>query len=323
MRNSLFKIIQIVSFDFFFQLKKKNNLLIFLFHGINDKKNKYYPTIPIEVFDKTCEFISRNFNVINLSELSSYYSKTNKPAVVLSFDDGLYDVIEFAWPVLKKYGLKFNVNIDTEILETKLPQDFIRVFDALNQTEKKEYNNSKYFDKPVVIDGINSYKTEFEFAKKLSLLKSNDRREFANNVIEQLCGSNIVFTKVLSKDDVFTLFNNGAEIGSHSHSHANLTKITPKEVKFELVKSRRILSEIIDKNVEILAYPNGYANMQVEQIAYDAGYKYFLLLGDRRNKIEPHPQNSFHRFNLHHQSFEENIANIHGFHAILNRIIQK
>ncbi len=129
MRKLLFKLIYIFSLRFFIQRKSKNRLYILMFHQINNNNRTFYQAIPSVVFEKICWFVNKYFCVINISEIEEHFKNTNKPAVIISFDDGHYDIIQNALPALKKYNLKFNVNIDTEILETKKPQDFVRVYD--------------------------------------------------------------------------------------------------------------------------------------------------------------------------------------------------
>ena len=77
---------------------------------------------------------SGNYAVIHLSGIDAHFSKSNKPAAIISFDDGHYDILENAYPVLSSLKMPFNINIDTEILETGKAQDYVRVYDILNHT---------------------------------------------------------------------------------------------------------------------------------------------------------------------------------------------
>jgi poly-beta-1,6-N-acetyl-D-glucosamine N-deacetylase len=76
------------------------------------------------------------------------------------------------------------------------------------------------------------------------------------------------------------------DLQSHALSHRDLTKITPKDLSFELSQSKRLLGECMKKNSEtktkiklarFIAYPFGAVNAVVEQNAkrlYSAGFAY-------------------------------------------------
>ena len=85
-----------------------------MFHQVNDKKTTFYPSMSVSAFKDLCYFIKKHYSVINLSDIDAHFSKTNKPAAVFSFDDGHYDIVEYALPILSEFGLPFNINIDTD-----------------------------------------------------------------------------------------------------------------------------------------------------------------------------------------------------------------
>jgi peptidoglycan/xylan/chitin deacetylase (PgdA/CDA1 family) len=66
----------------------------------------------------------------------------------------------------------------------------------------------------------------------------------------------------------------GIEIGSHSHSHAQLDLITQEEAWDELSRSRGLLEDHLGLAVPGLAYPFGYWNRHVRGMLTKAGYSY-------------------------------------------------
>lgn len=67
----------------------------------------------------------------------------------------------------------------------------------------------------------------------------------------------------------------GWEIGSHTMSHPRLAKLPIPEVKEEMSKSRRIISEFLDEIPDTFAYPygNGEDVMEIRECAKEAGYR--------------------------------------------------
>ena len=50
---------------------------------------------------------------------------------------------------------------------------------------------------------------------------------------------------------------NGIQFGAHTHSHPILTEITPSEVEKEIIRSRQLLEEKLEKQPSHFAYPLG------------------------------------------------------------------
>lgn len=61
-------------------------------------------------------------------------------------------------------------------------------------------------------------------------------------------------------------------VGSHGFCHRHLTRLSPEEVRFELLESKKMLEEITNKKIDLLAYPFGDCDEQVEKISEQCGY---------------------------------------------------
>lgn len=62
-------------------------------------------------------------------------------------------------------------------------------------------------------------------------------------------------------------------IGSHSHRHAILTRLSDDELVDNLGRSRRLLEDLSGGDVRTLAYPNGDHDARVEAATAGAGYE--------------------------------------------------
>ena len=321
LRKTFFKLFRIINMNYFFQRSKFAQLYILMFHRINDNNFNFYPAIPNHAFEQICGFFSKRFEVIYFSEIDDYFKKTRKSAAVITFDDGYYDILENAYPILVKYKLKFNINIVTESIETGLPNDNIIVYDVLNSTEKKEYINNEILPEPIKISIDKSFpaKTEAGFARLFQRLNKKQRRLISNDVINKLANTSTKFSPMLSSEDIIYLNKEGAEIGSHTHSHSILANIDISEIEFELTHSKKVLEDLCGTDINIIAFPQGKYNKAVIQKSFDSGYKYLLLADDRKNIIIDTKDNIYHRIGLYHKTLDENLAKIFGFHqAIYN-----
>ena len=67
----------------------------------------------------------------------------------------------------------------------------------------------------------------------------------------------------LSKNDILDLYNKGTKIGSHSHTHCDLTKLDSLKLKNELKKSKYILCKILNQSITEISLPYGEYNKKV------------------------------------------------------------
>jgi len=300
-----------------------------LFHQVNDNPLTFYPAVPTKVYQETCLFLAKYYEIIHFSEVENYYqSNPTKPAAIITFDDGMYDIVEHVLPFMEKHQLKFNINIDTEILETKLPQDFLRVYDILNSTKKiSSYLDADFIEKPIKINYDLPIETENEFTAVLSKLSNDKKRAFTNRMHEKLGMKTENYARVISKEELRKLANNKLiEIGSHSHTHAVLTQIPTQEVHFELAHSKKQLENIISKNIKVIAYPNGASNTQIDQMAIENGYRYLLKTEDKPTVISKDfnfKSGNYYRINQYHQHTELVLAHTFGIIGKIKRVIKR
>lgn len=81
-------------------------------------------------------------------------------------------------------------------------------------------------------------------------------------------------TAMLDKNQLIEIAQSGMEIGSHTLSHANLTKISFDSQKNEILDSKKQLEDLLSLSVKSFAYPYGqYDNSSLEYVQ-QAGYQF-------------------------------------------------
>ena len=88
-------------------------------------------------------------------------------------------------------------------------------------------------------------------------------------VITSLIGSE----NYLTKTQIIELNENPlVNFQSHTHTHPNLPILSDKNLDFELLKSKKILEDICNKDVEAVCYPEGKFNNRVIDKSKNNGY---------------------------------------------------
>lgn len=78
---------------------------------------------------------------------------------------------------------------------------------------------------------------------------------------------------LLAADRIGALQSEGVEFGSHSMTHPPLAKIDLGRARDELVRSRTILCDLLDREITTFAYPFSNQNRSVRALAREAGYR--------------------------------------------------
>lgn len=76
----------------------------------------------------------------------------------------------------------------------------------------------------------------------------------------------------LTSEQILSLDRRGHIIGSHSHSHPRLTELSPTEIQYEWLTSKKILEDILGHTVSVVSIPNGYQSKKIFKLATQSGY---------------------------------------------------
>lgn len=147
-------------------------------------------------------------------------------------------------------------------------------------------------EKPVVLTFDDGHKSHY--TRVFPLLKKYGYRAtffVYTNVISEKS------EKRLTWDELRTMRAEGMDIQSHTKSHPFLTQAKqnqsqPDYLKWltsEIYDSKRILEQKLDCKVDLLAYPYGWFNQDIERIAVQAGYKGIFTVNWGVNSLAENP----------------------------------
>lgn len=76
----------------------------------------------------------------------------------------------------------------------------------------------------------------------------------------------------LSGSDIIEMSVSGIEFGSHSMNHKLFHEISPVEVEFEAVESKKHIENLVQKPCQVFAYPAGFYTDPAKRALENAGY---------------------------------------------------
>jgi peptidoglycan-N-acetylglucosamine deacetylase len=62
------------------------------------------------------------------------------------------------------------------------------------------------------------------------------------------------------------------EIGAHTFTHPNLTRLPEEEVRREIIESKEYLEGVLGHAIRMFCYPNGKYNKQIQQVVKSSGF---------------------------------------------------
>ena len=81
-------------------------------------------------------------------------------------------------------------------------------------------------------------------------------------------------------DQLHHWINEGMELGSHTCTHRDLTRLSLNELEDELYGSKEMFEQKLGYSLNTLCYPYGYHNRLVRKTTYDAGYNGGIAIFD-------------------------------------------
>jgi peptidoglycan/xylan/chitin deacetylase (PgdA/CDA1 family) len=205
-------------------------------------------SVSTDNFINQLNYLTKNFNIISLDELLLHLkSKSNEFKIVITFDDGYRDNLNYAYPILEKFNAPATIYIITKFINNKFIPWWIKLDYFIKNQKKIDTNKKKLF---------NLYKNKLLLSDQLtidknvlSILGKNNKLKYNNIFLDQK------EIQYLSKQKLIT-------IGSHSHSHYNFSKLTEEQTLSEFKTSKSILENMINKKILHFSYPyGGYQNI--------------------------------------------------------------
>jgi peptidoglycan/xylan/chitin deacetylase (PgdA/CDA1 family) len=174
-----------------------DGVIVLCYHNINNKGGNLYTISPQDFENQIKYMIDKGYKSISLDELYDYYfygKEIPKKSILITFDDGLRGVYEFAFPILKKYGFKATFFVIVGRVG--------RVKNYVNWSELKEMVDSGIFS--IGSHTYDSHKTYFVNGKYISIISQKgtdeDYSTFKNRVIEDFILSKNEIEKNVKKD---------------------------------------------------------------------------------------------------------------------------
>ena len=260
-------------------------------HPPGDAFLKGTKSITPEDFDRQIRTLTQNFACTTMSELMNPAADLPETVAVVTFDDGFKDVVEYALPVLQRWGIPATVYCSSgplvegcmmnvhrvHLLQAKLGvlafrQAFEQAVTALNPARIDQAHLDVQNLYPYDDDATRRFKRLLNFELPSSTIETVLTQLFAQFIGPD---SDVVPRLYLSHDDLHRCQDAGLEIGAHGHRHLVHSRLTDEEQRRELQIPAEYFNHTYGVRDLHYSYPYGAVgtwNETSKRLAEELGY---------------------------------------------------
>jgi peptidoglycan/xylan/chitin deacetylase (PgdA/CDA1 family) len=239
----------------------------------------------VELFDRQVAFIKEHYHPLSLAEFEgAVVAGDSLPAnsVMITVDDGYQDFHTYAFPVLQKHAVPATVFVSYDFLEkgSWLWPDLIAfLLDSTGKAEVtvREGESQRRYSLATAADRRQAWSDIADHCLAIGHRKCLDfidhlARDLGVRIPEQPTPD----YRALSWDQTREMAAQGIAIGAHTCSHARLTTVDDRELAHEIVESKGLIEEALQREVSSFAYPFGSRSdidERAKEMARQAGYR--------------------------------------------------
>ena len=238
---------------------------ILMLHGVDEV------VLPVADFEAGMAWLAKRFRVVPLHDMATSIAEGRDPGpdgeLALTFDDGLRNQYEMAYPVLRRLGLPATYFVCPELVESRR---WIWNQEARSRLHSLAPGALAEFARAC---GIGTLPIEAMVQRMKALpLKQRMHEE------EQLRAASPNFVpsalerqrfEPLTWDEIDRLDPALITIGSHTLSHPILPSLDDTTLVHELTRSREVLEARLKRTVDLFCYPNGDSDSRVRSAVRD------------------------------------------------------
>jgi peptidoglycan/xylan/chitin deacetylase (PgdA/CDA1 family) len=226
-------------------------------HDVSPVHNPYNAPLHPRHFDELLRFINRHAYVRGLCD--EPVKRGDRPEIVVSFDDGYRTFVDYALPILKKYGVRANQNVVPACVESGRPNWEVALGDVMVAAPREKLASISLPGLALRAD-LRSDRQKAQFANKLSIFLKRrtpeERAPLLAEVHRALASVEHTSTKMMTRDQVVACAKEH-DVGAHSWSHEAMEWQSEDFFEEDTSRCAAYFDEVLGRPMTIYAFPSG------------------------------------------------------------------
>jgi peptidoglycan/xylan/chitin deacetylase (PgdA/CDA1 family) len=215
-----------------------------------------------ETFESQLKWMRDIGEIVDYRRILDFEHTNEQPLFALTFDDGWEDNYEYAYPILKRYGVTATIFLVTSAAENGQlfwPEEFLTKTGLAIKDGKgnlvSEYLTSRLQGKLKIRQPLKNYRAVAEaYLEYLKLLDDASRAERLNDYYCYIgMTRETIKGPILSWNQIHELYCNGISFGSHTHTHRIIKGVAESLIEDEAQVSKQILESKLGAEIDIFA----------------------------------------------------------------------
>jgi peptidoglycan/xylan/chitin deacetylase (PgdA/CDA1 family) len=239
-------------------LRGQKRLLVLNLHQVTTRSNPAYPPLPPEDLDELIRFLGQSCYFAQLGAENDNAHGDRIP-VILSFDDGLHDFVEYAVPILHRHRVVANQNVIVDCVDSGEPPWNIKLYDFLAAAPLSLLREVEI---PGFPRRLGSKDPEAILQYGLALSRHLKNRSIAERtpllapLQAAMARADVTYTRMMNREEVRSL-SAAHQIGAHSCSHESMGYESDAFFQEDFTRCKRWFREALGQPLSTYAFPNG------------------------------------------------------------------
>ena len=252
-----------------------------MYHGVTRDRfpSGYWLLVHEPEFEKQMIYVASKYNLISGRDLIS--GGTIAPlSTIITFDDGLLNVLEVAVPILRKYELPAICFAVPRLSKSGSEIASEEIFDSIMRAEKLSLDLTSCGLGRLEIpqDEKGREITGIDLNIRLKLLPEGSAGSVREQIRRQIAPPNRAETspfRLMSREQLQQFASDPLfEIGGHTNNHVTLPSVSPEKQREEIETCLSELTEWGIVPLPLFCYPSGRFNKFTREILTDSGINY-------------------------------------------------
>lgn len=255
------------------RLMAERAIVVLMFHRVleatDEASTHSLPAIVIgrSTFTALLRHLTRSADVLPADTHGRFVQRgSQRPQVLLTFDDGWEDNARVAWPELAAAGLPAAIFICPGQMDTLEPFWPERAVAASGRTRR---------DAHMLVERLKG----FPRSVRESWIAEHGLDRPAPAAVD----------RTMDWDTARAMHQAGVVFGSHTYAHDILPQLTPRTAVDDLTRARAAIEQTFGAECRLLAYPNGDTSAATRRAAAAAGYRLAFTTREGAWTTDVHP----------------------------------